>query len=272
MRSELINTLMTDILCSLAKYQYLSVTQLQFLTGKSLSYLRECLGRLSRFDGGYIKSYRVEVSYKVRAENIYMLNKQGRDFLLAHKNAISLINMPVVGNPVVRDYLHRVSCVWLHLLIDRYCTTHRIEVINYDAYYHKTGSTKNGNLIAKSQIPLTGSSYYIPDAVVQTAQGLYLLEMHCSKDSKYILNQLGVHSQGIASGTASKKYGMAVNPLILSVFEYESVKNAVIKKLQANPNFHPAMARLFFFASFDDVKHHLPTAWADIYGNGLMIQ
>jgi len=271
MRTELINGLMTDILCLLAKYQYLSATQLQFLTGKSLSYLRECLGRLSRFDGGYIKSFRVEVSYKVRAENIYMLKENGRSFLQAHKNAISVINMPVGTTPVVRDYFHRVNSVWLHILLDNYCSAHGIEIVNYDAYYHKTGSTKKGNLTAKSQIPLTGISYYIPDAALQTTNGLYLLEMHCSQDCKYILNQLGVHSQGIALGAASKKYNMAVNPLVLSVFEHVNTKNAIIKRLQANPNFQPAMARLFFFASLADIRTDITTAWKDINDNTISI-
>ncbi len=273
MRSELINGLMTDILCLLAKYQYLSVSQLQFLTGgKSVSYLRECLGRLLRFDGGYIKSFRVEVSYKVRAENIYMLKENGRSFLQAHKNAISIINMPVGTTPVVRDYFHRVNSVWLHILLDNYCSAHGITITNYDAYYHKTGSTKKGNLTAKSQISLTGnSSYYIPDAVLQTTNGLYLLEMYCDKDSKRILNQLGTHAKAIALGTPSKKYGIAANPFVLSVFEHEGIKNAVIQKMKANTNIHPATARLFFFASLADIKTDINTAWKDINGNTISI-
>ena len=270
MSTELLNALMTDILCLLAKYQYLSVSQLQFLTGKSVSYLREMLGRLSRYDGGYIKSYRVEVSYKVRAENIYMLKENGRNFLLAHKNAITLIHMQIGVNPVVRDYFHRVNSVWLHILLDKYCSAHGIEILTYEAYYQKTGSTKKGNLTAKSQIPLTGNSYYIPDAVLRTGNALYLIEMYCDKDSKRILNQLGTHAKAISLGTPSKKYGIAVNPFVLSVFEHEGIKNAVIKKLQTNTNFHPAMARLFFFASLDDVKNSITNAWKDINGNTIV--
>lgn len=272
MRTELINGLMTDILILLAKYQYLSVSQITFLTGKSLSYIRECLGRLSRYDGGYVHSFRVEVSYKVRAENLYMLHERGRSFLMAHKNAIEIVHMPVGTNPVVRDYFHRINTVWLHILFDGYCSANGISVRTYEAYYHKTGSTKKGNLTSKTQIQLAGKEYYIPDAVLLTDNGLYLIEMYCDKDSKRILNQLATHAKAVAMGTPSKKYGIATNPFVLSVFEHDGIKNAVIKKLQANTNFLPAMAKLFFFASLEEVKNNLAMAWADIHSNQLSMK
>lgn len=67
----LINNVQADILESLGRFTYLAVSQLQRLTGKSLSYLREQLAILA--DRKLIRSYHVEIASRVRAENVYYL-------------------------------------------------------------------------------------------------------------------------------------------------------------------------------------------------------
>lgn len=269
MNMELINTLQSDILTELSRYQFLTVSQFQILTGKSAGYLREMLGSLSR--RGYIKSFRIEVSYKVRSENMYFLLPLAAEFLMSHKNAFpDTVNLPVSANPVVvKDYFHRYSFVNLHLSLVRYLEAQAIPLVCFYSYLNKTGSMKRGNLVAKTRVPLEGEGFYIPDGVMRTEKALYLLEQYCDRDTKRILTQLGTHAKAIALGTPGKTFDIAANPFILSAFSHDGIKNAVIKRLQQNEKFAP-MAHLFFFATLDEVMKDTGNAWYTITGERLV--
>jgi DNA-binding PadR family transcriptional regulator len=262
MSMELINNLQATILEHLGRFGFLAVSQFHVLTGKSVGYLREMLGSLSR--RGYIKSYRVEVSYKVRAENIYFLTPLGKEFLLSHKNVFADdIKIPVSSNPVVvKDYFHRLAFVNTHIAIYQYLQTSGVPLAFFYTYFDKTGSVKKGNLAAKTKVPLDGYAFYIPDGVFVVANTLYLLEMYCDRDTKRIINQLGVHAKAIALGTPAKAFSVAANPYVLSVFAHDGIKEAVIKRLKAIDGF-TQMKHLFYFTTLEDLQHEF-TSWRNI--------
>jgi hypothetical protein len=269
---ELINNLQADILEHLGRFGFLAVSQFRVLTGgKSVGYIREMLGSLSR--RGYIRSYRVEISYKVRAENIYFLTPLGKEFLQSHKNVFADdIKLPVAKNPVVtKDYFHRLAFITVHIHLFQYLQAQQIPLMGFYTYFDKTGSVKQGNLTAKTRIPLEKGMFYIPDGVMKTETGLYLLEMYCDRDSKRIITQLGVHQWAIHLGTPASTFNMPqVNPFVLSVFAHEGIKHAVIKRLQANSSFAP-VSHLYFFATLDDVKTNVANAFITIHNKPLSI-
>ena len=266
---ELLNNIQGEILEHLGRFGFLAVSQFRMLTGKSVGYLREMLGSLSR--RGYIKSYRVEVTHKVRAENIYYLTGLGKEFLLAHKNVFADdIKLPVGTPLVVRDYFHRYHFVSVHISIYHYLKAYHIPLSFFLTYFDKTGSVKKGNLTAKTRIPLEGQGFFIPDGIFKTDSSLYLLEMYCDKDTKRILNSLAAHARAIALGTPAMSFGMGkTNPYVLAVFAHDGIRQAVIKRLQHNENFTP-MSKLFFFASLEDVQKDCGNAWQTINGERLM--
>ena len=268
---ELINNMQTDILEHLGRFGFLAVSQFHVLTGKSVGYIREMLGRLRRW--GYISCYRIEVSYKVRAENIYFLTSQGKEFLLSHKNVFADdIKLPIAKNPVVtKDYWHRLSFITLHTYLYKHCLAQGIELKVFYAYFDKVGSVKAGTLTAKTKIPLAKGTSYIPDGVMITGERLYLLEMYCDKDTKRIINQLAQHAQAITLATPAKTFGVQDDPLVLSVFAHQSIKQAVMKRLAANEGF-VAVSSLYFFATLEDVKRDVITAFTTIQGTQLLIQ
>jgi DNA-binding MarR family transcriptional regulator len=270
MMMELINSLQADIMEHLGRFGFLAVSQFHVLTGKSVGYIREMLGSLSR--RGYISSYRVEISYKVRAENIYFLTSLGKEFLQSHKNVFADdIKLPISKNPVVtKDYFHRFAFISVHIYLYIYLRDHQIPFNGFYAYFDKTGSVKYSNLVAKTRIPLEKTAFYIPDGVAKTDKALYLLEMYCDRDTKRIIAQLGTHARAIALGTPAKTFNLQVNPFVLSIFAHDGIKQAVTKRLQINEHFAP-MSELFYFASIDDVKRDISTAFKTIKDNPLTI-
>lgn len=266
----LINTIQADILEHLGRFGFLAVSQFHALTGKSVGYIREMLGSLKR--RGYIASYRIEISYKIRAENIYFLTPLGKEFLLSHKQVFADdIKLPIAKNPVVtKDYWHRLSFITLHIHLYKCCLAHGIELKTFYSYFDKVGSVKAGTLTAKTKIPLQKGSSYIPDGVMIAGERLYLLEMYCDKDTKRIINQLAQHAQAITLATPAKTFGIQDDPLVLSVFAHASIKQAVIKRLAANDGFTP-VSHLYFFATLKDVQTDMTTAFTTIQGKQLLL-
>ena len=268
---ELINNMQADILEHLGRFGFLAVSQFHVLTGKSVGYIREMLGGLKR--KGYISSYRIEVSYKVRAENIYFLTSQGKEFLLSHKNVFAYdIKLPIAKNPVVtKDYWHRLSFITLHIHLYKYLLKQDMPLKGFYAYFDKIGNVKAGTLTAKTKIPLAKGAAYIPDGVMLTDTRLYLLEMYCDKDTKRIINQLALHAQAITLATPAKTFGVQDDPLVLSVFAHASIKQAVVKRLTTNEGFIP-ISHLYFFATLEDVKKDIGTAFTTIHNNTLQFK
>lgn len=263
---ELVNDIQADILEHLARFTFLSISQLKSLTGMSLQYVREQVAILGQKK--YVKSYHVEVA-KVRAENIFYLTSSAKILLLENNKVFAHdIKLPIGVPLVVRDYHHRKHFVDLHISFYNYCKKQDITILTFLTYFDKAGNNRrDGNLESLTKISIGDDMFFMPDGIAITEQGdtqtLYLLEMYNGKDTIRTIAQLAKHAKAISLGSASKKYDIQANPFVLSVFEFESSKQAVIKRLQTNERFK-VMSKLFFFASLDDVKRDFGNAWKDI--------
>jgi hypothetical protein len=262
---ELINNIQADILENLGKFAFLTVSQFQRLTGKSLGYLREQLATLSHRK--YIKSYHIERPGK--AENMYYLTTIGRDVLLDHEKAFADdIRLPVGVPLVVRDYQHRKNFIDLHIALYKHLQALEIAIPVFLTYFDKVGNNRTDhNLESKTKISLGDNLFFMPDGIMVTEQEdkstLYLLEMYNGKDTLRTLQQLAKHVKAIALGTASQKFDIKSNPIILCAFEHDSSRIAVIKRLRQNERF-TKMRTLFFFASLEAVQKDCSTAWKNI--------
>lgn len=274
-KAMLINNIQATILEQLAVYQYLSVSQLQVLTEKSLSYLREQLAILRQRK--YIGSYTVTVTAKVRAESIYHLSPVGVDFLQNEKAFIGSINYPKSASVlIVKDYAHRLAFQWLQVYTRLYLEQEHIKLVDFTTYFDKSGNNrKDKNLEAKTKIILNKETgqFYIPDGIMLTEKDdkttLYLIEHFADKNTIRIINTVATHARIIANGNASRQYNVQSNPVILCCFSHDSIKHAVIKRLIANDQFKP-VSPLFFFASLDEVKENFGQAWHTVTNEKLM--
>jgi DNA-binding MarR family transcriptional regulator len=270
---ELINNIQSDILENLGRFAYLTVSQLQRLTGKSLSYLREQLANLSQRK--YIKSYHIE--RPGRAENIYYLMESGKEILLHHEKVFADgIRMPVGVPLVVRDYQHRKNFIDMHIALYHHIQALDIAMPVFLTYFDKQGNNRTAhNLESKTKISLGSDLFFMPDGIMVTQYGnsktLYLLEMYNGKDTLRTLQQLAKHAKTIALGTASQKFGIQSNPFILCAFEYESSKIAVVKRLQQNERF-AAMSELFFFAALETIQNNCANAFENIHKKPLCFE
>lgn len=252
---SMINKLQYEILEYLGGwFGFLTCSQIMMLTGKkSAGYIREMLGKLRRRN--YVRSFRLEMSYKVRSENMYTITPLGVEVLQSHTDIYTAVKMPVNAAPLlVKDFMHRASTVTTMIKIYQHLTAKGTTICALYFYYDKQGSMKKKNLTAKTALYIDGHGSYIPDCILQTDKQLFLVECFCDRDSKRALSSLAVHAKGISAGVPGKAYDMKVNATVLSVFAHKGIMQAVIKKLQADVRLSPEMAKLFFFAALEDLK------------------
>jgi hypothetical protein len=252
---EVINNIQADILENLARFKFLSTTQLKKLTGKSISYTREQITSL--YERKYIKAYHLEKPSK--AENIYYLSEHGKDVLLQNDKAFADdIKIPKGVPLVVRDYVHRKNFIDIHIALYFYLKEKGITIEKFDAYFDKQGNNRTAhNLEAKTKIDIGNNETYMPDGVMITnnfeEKEMYLIEMYNGKDTGRVVEQLAKHGRAIALGTPAKKYNIQKNPIILSIFEFDSIKQAVIKRLESNPKFAP-ISNYFYFGYLSEIQ------------------
>lgn len=253
-------------------FGFLTTSQIQALTKKkSAGYVREMVGKLVK--GGYLRSFRLELSYGVRSENMYTIAPSGVDILQSHSDIYKAVKMPVNAAPlVVRDFNHRASTVWSAIKIWQHLQDKKIPVRSLLFYFDKQGSAKGRNLKARTALYIKEHGTYIPDAIIQTDEELLLIEAYCDRDHQRILSSLGVHAKGLSAGVPGIAYNMNVNAKVLSVFTHRGIMQGVITKLQETKGLAPQMEKLFFFAALDDLKEHgFINTFTNIYHQPLVL-
>lgn len=180
-----VNNIQADILDMLAKYKFLTNSQLSRVTGKSIGYIREQVAHLVK--RGYIKAYHLEKA--TRTEHVQYLSEAGKQVLLQnHKVFADDIKIPIGVPLVVRDYQHRKNFIDVQISTFTYAEKNNISIEAFHAYYDKVGNNRTaGNLEAKTKILLWGNDFYMPDGVMITdSKGdkeMLLIEMYNGKDT-----------------------------------------------------------------------------------------
>lgn len=261
---ELLNSIQCTILATLATYTFCCISHLCAITDKSPSYLRENVGSLTRRK--FLRTFKVVVTDKIRAEVFYFLSDKGLAVLQSHKNAFIDITAPSATVSVARDYFHRYWYVWLMVTLRLYAAKHSVTIEVFHSYFSKTGG-KKGSLVAQTHIPLAKKgAYYVPDGVVKTSNGLYLLELYNDYGSvKRVLGSISGTASAIGIGAPGLAYNMQANPKVLAIFTHESTMKTVVKRLQQQTGLIPEMAKLFFFSTIKDFQQNISNA-KNIYG------
>ena len=261
------------ILESLARYKFLTVSQLDFLNilkNKVGLYAR--LRQLRSTRKPFIKNNIFGVMPgKGKLEDFYFLEKKGKEFLIENLDYLEHhIKMPKGTSSLFqRDYFHRKRVIDIFLYLDRFLFTNGGQVLFLDYYFDKWGDNRNKkNLSAKNKIEIekTGG-FFIPDIVTKIIYNnepyLFFIEQHNGKDTKKLMKQLLYHLISIEEGTGAEKYKIEKSQRVLVIFEYESILKATIERLSKIANFE-GVEKFFIFKTNEDLKKDFFNGWQTI--------
>lgn len=266
------------IIEALARYKFLTVSQLDFL-----NILKNKVGlyaRLRQLRGGkkpYIKNNVFGImAGKGRLEDFYFLDKKGKDFLIEDLDYLEhQIKIPKGTSSLFqRDYFHRKRTIDIFLFLDRGLLDNSSHIIFLDYYFDKQGDNRTKkNLSAKNKIDIkeTGA-FIIPDIVAKVRYKnekipyLFFVEQHNGKDTKKIMKQLFYHLIAMAEDEVFEKYNIERNQRVLVVFEFESILKATLERLSKIGDFI-GFEKYFLFKTNAEIEKDFFNGWYDLNNN-----
>jgi len=248
------------ILLALAEYKFLTVSQLTTLG--VMSNKRNVSNKVKELrDRGFINSIVYGFVPKFgKIENVNYLMPKGKKVLI---EGLGLeeeeIKIPIGrNNHFFKDYYHRKNTIDFHIQLSKSAEQFSYELLFFDTYFDKLGNNRKGeDLRAKTRADLK-EGYIIPDGatMIEFADGvkeLFLIEIYMGKDTKRTVSQLLKHLSAIALGTVNEKYNYNKGYRVLSVFEHESMMQAVMSRLNTDEYF-THMIEHFFFKTTEDIQ------------------
>lgn len=199
---------------------------------------------------------------------VFYLTKYGVDFLLENSDIeFENINFPKgTATFFYNDYFHRIACVDFQIGFRKWIESKDIEIEFYYNYYDKIGSNRktNSRSIVKTKIEINSTDFYIPDSVFKFGSGrkklVYLFEQSNGKNTKKIFNQIDKHALGIARQTPMRKYKTGTDCRVILVFEYDSTKQAVMKRIADDP-VYDSFKYHFLFKTENEVELDFNECW-----------
>ena len=214
---------------------------------------------------------------KGKLESIYYLTRKGVKFLIEDLDYPEHSIKATKSKPTTtQDYFHRKSTIDFHIYLRKWLQSNDGIVISLNYDFDKQGNNrskdKSQHLRAINNLELSNGVSFIPDIItkfkVAKREYLFLFEQHNGKSSKRLINQLYIHLVALSEGVASKKYNFARSNRVAVVCEFESVKNAVISRLQQREDFK-AFDKFFIFKTNDELKNDFFSDWSLISGKSV---
>lgn len=245
-----------EILTHLAKYKFLTATQLETLGVSSKMYLQKTLKTLrdTKLTNRISYSFTAKLG---KLDDIHFLTARGAT-TIAQGGIMDIeeIQVPSNSQPLFyNDYIHRIKTIDCQIAFDQWTVKTGRTAIFFDAYYHKIGShrkkAQTGVLQAKTRLYFEDGKYFEPDGafMYENEQGertLATIEICNNRDTKKIENQVKNHLLAFQYGLAKKKYEHDKGNYILFVFSSPDIMRFTIDRLLKIPNILKAEAFLLF--------------------------
>lgn len=258
----------SDILELVARFKFLTTSQLLPQLKKSTSYIRSKLAALK--SKGLLASYNLEKA--IKSENMYYLTEKGKIAVLENSKLFADDIRLVIGQPFfVRDYTHRKQTIEVQLALYNYLPTIGVGIIEYLCYFDKSGNNrKSGNLQSLTKVELQ-DGFFMPDSIMVTEcneeTNVYMIEVFCDTLAQRPIQQLYTkHIPALAQGSLSVRYGIQKNSKVLAAFEKASIRDKVIERLKTDGKAE-AFKHLLYFTTVSELKQNSSNSWKDTDNN-----
>jgi hypothetical protein len=261
----MITEIQVKMLKALAKYKYLTVSQMVDLDiSPSIDTIRKYCNVLKKEELVKQTGYRGTIqeagrNKNIRYEGMIFLAKSGVDFL----EGLGLENIKYPKNYKIafaNDYIHRSCMISTCISFDKYLQKNELN-----------GFTKIDFHNAETTIEISPKLTVKPDIIIGFNQNIFILEVWAGLEKEYILSQLQRLTKGLASKKISEFLEYDRLPRVVNIFRDVPTMERVKKELQAELFFESAVNKgLFYFATFENIKQDF-SIWQDINGKNVEV-
>ncbi|MEM6820329.1 MAG: hypothetical protein AAF558_00110 [Verrucomicrobiota bacterium] len=205
-------------------------------------------------------------------EDVYCLTKRGATEAELQMG-ISPVYYPKDGIQYERDFEHRTGTIDFMIALDQWAASHDSTVEFIHTYFQGTGSQQGACKFQRAtEFTLRNRRKFVPDATFRLHMSdhekrLFVFEYHRGNDSGRIEAQLLQHTQALAEGLVSDHYEHPFAHFVLSIYEQESTKAAVMSRLRKLAAFQP-FSDCFLFQTLPSLAHSFSKGWKTLEDKG----
>jgi hypothetical protein len=261
----MITEIQIQMLKALAKYKYLTVSQMVDLgISPSIDTVRKYCNVLKKEELVKQTGYRGTIqengkNKNIRYEGMIFLAKSGVDFL----ENLGLDNIKYPRNYKIafaNDYIHRSFMISTCISFDKYLQKNQLD-----------GFTKIDFHNAETTIEISPKLTVKPDIIIGFNHNIFILEVWAGIEKEYIISQLQRLVKGLASNKVSEFLNYDRLPRVVNIFRDVPTMERVKQALKTEPFFESAVNKgLFYFVSFENIKQDF-SLWQDINGRNVDI-
>ena len=170
------------------------------------------------------------------------------------------------GNTVLflQDYFHRIATIDVQIALQERAFNHDVELLFFLTYFDKLSTGKRKGFRAETYIPFGDNQYLIADALcmLQTPmrKELYAIEMFNGLNVQRVHQSLEQHLLALKDGQPSKQFGLEYGSRVLCLFELETTKTQVMKRLNSDERFSSAK-EYFLFKTLEELEGNVFEGW-----------
>ena len=142
---QVLNETQVNVLLALARFRFLSTSQLHRLVKKEIAWLRKQVSALVNREKPFVERITFGFHPKEgKLENVYFLTKYGKAALLdLLKIDESQVKMPVGNSSLFyKDYKHRKNTIDFHIALYEWTQGSEYTLDFFDTYFDKVGNNR----------------------------------------------------------------------------------------------------------------------------------
>lgn len=255
------------ILLSLARYKFLTAGQmlrLGIMTDRAN--LNKQISELRYWKNPLVGSVTFGVNPKFwKLESIHHLTSHGAALIKERLSPTAPVRFPKANTVLfAQDYFHRKNTIDIHIVIQERAFNNNVELLFFLVYFDKLSTGKSKGFRAETYIPFWENEYLIADAIcmlqTQNRKELYAIEVFNGMNVQRVHQSLLQHLMALKDGQPSKLFELDYGSRVLCVFELDSCKIQVMKRLCDDEHF--AFAKDYFlFKTLDEIKENVFDGW-----------
>ena len=278
-----ITNIQSNILLALARYKFLTISQLLHLNigTTQKAYLWKQLASLRDRSQPLVKRQQFSITQALngkpprRIEDWYFLNNNGKKALVENLAFDGQIKMPVGRKSIAsKDYQHRRHTIDFQIELDLWAKSANIKIPFFHTYFEKVGNARiDKNLRAKTRIDFDNGNYFIPDGafsiIHNQGEKFFLMEMYQGNDTKRTISQLHKHALSMTKRYTHKAYQLPAQQSynIVLIFQHQSLKDAVINRIQTNGHAFSIIQKYFRCKHYEELQgNEFYTNWTTLHG------
>ena len=267
MNSNHLTEKQTKVLCALARYKFLTYSQMQRLgIERHRSNLSNVMTSLRDRRVSYVR----KIPHQFGVEAKHYLTKKGKD-LLCNMDLVpeEEIHFPKgIITVETQDQKHRTSIIDIQIELDLAALQSGVDVLFCDRYFDTTGSNKRAKkLKSKTALLYEDSKTLKPDMIFKLKtpkqEELYLLELENGKDAQKAVPKCLMHGKAILRGSANHVYNHPRGYRTLWIFEHASTMRAVQEKI-STLNFFTHLHEYFLFKPLETISTDFFSGWTNL--------